>query len=137
MQIEEYFNTLRETIDESPIVQSSRVTFDKRSTHLGFIRGVLDLLDGSQLHFREFVDAQIDIERYMYAYQYQREDGELVFRYDNTDHHRSLNLPTHPHHKHNGKDRVIDSPAPVLFQVLIEIENLIDLDQDMSNTFFP
>lgn len=135
MQIKEYFNTIREAIDESPIVQSARVTYDKRSMYIGFIRGALYLLDGSRLHFREFVDTQAGVERYMYAYQYQREDGELVFRYDNTDHHRSLNLPTHPHHKHNGiRNRIVASPAPTLAQVLIEIEGLIDLAQDVGDT---
>jgi len=135
LQIEEYFDTLREAIDESPIVQSARVTYDKRSTYIGFIRGVLYLFDGSQLHFREFVDIEAGIDRYMYAYQYQQEDGEFVFRYDNTDHHRSLNLPTHPHHKHDVPSRrIVESPAPTLAQVLIEIESLIDLVQSMGNT---
>jgi hypothetical protein len=128
LQIEEYFNVLAKVIDESPIVQSARVTYDKRSTHIGFIRGTLYLLDGSQMHLREFVDTETGIDRYMYAYQYQREDGEFVFRYDNTDHHRSLNLSTHPHHKHdNISGRVVDSPAPTLAQVLEEIEGLVNL----------
>ncbi len=50
-----------------------------------------------------------------------------------TDHHRSLNLPTHPHHKHNGiRDRIVASPAPTLDQVLDGIEDLIDLAQDVG-----
>ena len=133
MRIEEYFNTLRDTIDESPIIQSARVTYDKRSTHIGFIRGILYLLDGSYLHFREFVNTETDIDRYMYAYQYQRTDEDLVFRYDNTDHHRSLNLPTHPHHKHNGPTGpTLASPGPTLAQVLAEIEDLIDMAEKMN-----
>ena len=133
MRIEEYFNAIREIIDESPIVQSAKVTYDKRSTYIGFIQGNIFLLDGSQLHFREFVDTEASVDRYMYAYQYQREDREFTFRYDNTDHHRSLNLPTHPHHKHNGiRDRITASPGPTLDQVLDEIEDLIDLAQDMG-----
>ena len=128
MQIEEYFNVLGQVIDENPIIQSARVTYDKRSTHIGFIRGILYLLDGSQLHFREFADTEAGLDRYMYAYQYQREDGEFIFRYDNTDHHRSLNLPTHPHHKHDSiSGRIVDSPAPTLAQVLAEVEELVDL----------
>jgi len=128
LRIEEYFDTLRAIIDESLIIQSARVTYDKRSSHIGFVRGALYLLDGSQLHFREFIDTNAGIERYMYAYQYQQEDGKFVFRYDNTDHHRSLNLATHPHHKHAGaENHVVNSPAPTLAQMLIEIENLLDL----------
>jgi len=71
LRIEEYFDTLRKVIDESPIVQSARVTYDKRSPCIGFVRGALYLLDGSQLHFREFVDTNAGIDRYMYAYHYQ------------------------------------------------------------------
>jgi len=59
LRIEEYFDAIREIIDESPIVQSARVTYDKRSTYIGFIRGDIFLLDGSQLHFREFVDTAL------------------------------------------------------------------------------
>ena len=79
MRIEEYFNAIRETIDGSPLVQSASVTYDKRSTHIGFVRGDLYLLNGSRLHFREFVDTETDIERYTYAYQYQRENEGLSF----------------------------------------------------------
>ncbi len=128
MRIEEYFDTLRKVIDESIIIQSAKVTYDKRSSRIGFIRGALYLLDGSQLHFREFIDTNMGIERYMYAYHYQQEDGKFVFRYDNTDHHRSLNLATHPHHKHAGaKNHVVNSHAPALAEVLSEVENLLDL----------
>jgi len=80
LRIEEYFNTLQAIIDESLVIQSTRVTYDKRSPHIGFVRGALYLLDGSQLHFREFIDTNAGIERYMYAYHYQQKDGEFVFR---------------------------------------------------------
>jgi len=66
-------------------------------------------------------------ERYTYAYQYQRGD-ELVFRYDNTEHHRKLKLPTFPHHKHDGSEtNVIAAQAPTLAAVLEEIENLLNI----------
>jgi hypothetical protein len=52
----------------------------------------------------------------------------LIFRYDNTGHHKRLNLPTYPHHKHEGaEDQVISSAAPTLAEVLSEIELMIDL----------
>ncbi len=53
---------------------------------------------------------------------------ELVFRYDNTGHHRQLNLPTYPHHKHEGNETYVTaSPAPDLSAVLQEIETHINL----------
>lgn len=68
------------------------------------------------------------IDRLMYIYQYMTATKTLIFRYDNTGHHRRLNLPTHPHHKHEGREEnVITSPAPDLVAVLSEVERLVQL----------
>jgi len=43
-------------------------------------------------------------------------------RYDNTQHHKKLNLPTYPNYKHDGsEENVMSSPAPMLLDVLQEI----------------
>jgi hypothetical protein len=53
---------------------------------------------------------------------------KLVFRYDNTGHHKKLRLPTYPHHKHQGyEDNVILSTAPDLASVFDEIDSLVQL----------
>jgi hypothetical protein len=55
-------------------------------------------------------------------------DGNLVFRYDNTGHHKNLNLSTYPHHKHDGSEHnVVISSVPDLAAVLDEIGQLIHL----------
>jgi len=52
--------------------------------------------------------------------------NKLIFRYDNTGHHKELNLPTYPHHKHDGEEKhVITSEAPELSILLDEIEMLM------------
>jgi hypothetical protein len=80
------------------------------------------------LHLREFLDVETTIERLMYAYQYMAADGTLIFRYDNTGHHKKLGLSTYPHHKHDGSEvNVISSDAPELAEILKEIELLIAL----------
>ena len=56
MRIEDYFDRAKETVNSSAIVHLSSVTYDKRSSHIGFIRGRLTLVDGSVLDCREFVD---------------------------------------------------------------------------------
>lgn len=128
MQIEDYFAQLQAQINGCLVVASSTLRFDKRAPALGFVRGDLILLDGSTLHIREFVDVQYTIIRDTFAYQYMDANKQLIFRYDNTDHHRHLNLPTHPHHKHDGNDaNVIASHAPTLADVLAEIELLVEL----------
>lgn len=110
------------------MLQASNVTYDKRGTHEGFLRGELYFVDGSVLHFREAVDTELIIDRLMYAYQYMTATKALVFRYDNTGHHKRLNLPTYPHHKHDGsEENVTASSAPVLLAVLREVESLVQL----------
>jgi len=130
LRIEAYFQQIRHLVDACPVVQSSSLTYDKRSTHEGFIRGEIYLLDASVLHLREFVDVEIIVERLLYAYHYMDARQQLRFRYDNTGHHKQLNLPTYPHHKHEGSDKqIVPSPAPDLAAVLDEIEMLVQLPQ--------
>ncbi len=128
MRIEAHFEQLRETIDSCPVVHSFDMTYDKRGSHEGFIRGEVYFVDGSMLHLREFVDVETAIDRLIYVYQYMNFARKLVFRYDNTGHHKKLNLPTYPHHKHNGSElNVLASSAPDLMAVLREIETLVEL----------
>lgn len=128
MRIEAYFQQVRDVLDNCPVVQASNVAYDKRSTYEGFIRGEVYFVDGSMLHLREFVDVETSPDRLTFVYQYMNTSQQFVFRYDNTGHHRKLNLPTYPHHKHDGReDNVIASPAPDLATVLSEIETLVQL----------
>jgi hypothetical protein len=128
LRVEAYFRQVRDTIEACSFLQLSTVTYDKRGTHEGFIRGELGFVDGSVLYLLEFVDVQTAMDRLMYAYQYTDASGNLIFRYDNTGHHKKLNLPTYPHHKHEGsEDNVVASPAPDLVAVLGEIETLVQL----------
>ncbi|MCE7919243.1 MAG: hypothetical protein DYG85_06955 [Chloroflexi bacterium CFX1] len=123
--IERYFQSTLDLLASQPFVHSSDVNLEKRGDLVGFIRGRVEFQDGSTLlFFRELVDLRLPVQRLMYAYHYQKEDGTLIFRYDNTEHHSSI--ATFPHHKHSGIDDVISSDAPTLERVLLEIENLIE-----------
>ena len=128
MRIEAYFRQIEKIIEACPVIQLTNVTYEKRGTHEGFIRGEFNFVDGSTLHLREFVDVEITADRLMYAYQFNDSSKNLVFRYDNTGHHKKLGLSTYPHHKHNGgENNVIPSVAPDLAIVLQEIELLVQL----------
>jgi hypothetical protein len=110
------------------VAQSSSIPNDKRSTHEGFIRGEIYFVDASVLHLREFVDVETTVERLLYVYQCMDARKQLRFRYDNTGHHKRLNLPTYPHHKHAGSDKqIVPSAAPDLAAVLVEVEALVQL----------
>jgi hypothetical protein len=122
--IEDYFRRIEALVAGADIVRFFNITYDKRSVFIGFIRGSIFFLDGSLLHLREFVDVEYGSERYMYAYHYQRPDGALVIRYDNTPHFS--HLPTFPHHKHEGSETHIVATGPVdLEAVLSEIRGLM------------
>lgn len=61
-------------------------------------------------------------------YQYMDSANRLLFRYDNTGHHKKLGLSTFPYHKHVSRDdNVVASDAMELHTVLQKIESLVDL----------
>lgn len=128
MRIEEYFLQIQKIVEACPITQLSNVTYDKRGTHEGFIKGKLQFIDNSTLHWREFVDVEITVDCFMYVYQYMDPSDMLIFRYDNTGHHKKSNLSTYPHHKHERSDNnVIPSAAKDLTNILNEIEFLVKI----------
>jgi len=122
---------VQQIVELCPFVQVSSITYDRRSTYEGFIRGEIYIIDGSILHLREFMDVETRIERLTYVYQYMDTNGNLVFCYDNTGHYKKLGLQTYPHHKHDGgEDNVVASSAPDLAEVLDEIEGQVQLPQE-------
>lgn len=90
---------------------------DQRSTIRGFLAGVLVFADGSELHFREYVDLSSPEPRVMYAYHYQNADAQLVFRYDNAAHRPPLPAKEHKHLP-DGIEMVL---PPTLLNVIDEI----------------
>lgn len=126
MSIENYLQQLRNVIEACSVVQWFNLIPEKRGLYEGFIRGEIKFVDGSVLYLREFVDVEITVDRDMYSYHYMDALESLIFRYDNTGHHQKLNLPTYPHHKYEGsEDNILASEAPMLADVLKEIENLL------------
>lgn len=122
--IEKYFQSILDLLESLPFVQSSDVNFEKRGDLAGFVRGEVEFNDGSSLlFFRELLDLRLQPQRVMYAYQYQKRDGRLIFRYDNTAHHKEV--PTFPDHYHAENGQVFSSEAPLLEDVLREIEEYL------------
>lgn len=121
--IEEYLQSLLDLIASLPFVESPDVNLEKRGDVVGFIRGEVGFDDGSTLFFRELIDLRLPLQKVMYAYHYQRADGSLGFRYDNTAHHKHIS--TFPNHKHLPDGSIESSTVPALEQVMREIESLI------------
>ena len=61
--IEDYFRRIDALIADASIVRFFDITYDKRSTSIGFIRGSIYFLDGSLLHLREFVGVEYGTDR--------------------------------------------------------------------------
>ncbi|MCA9944885.1 MAG: hypothetical protein KC449_15475, partial [Anaerolineales bacterium] len=109
--IEDYYQTLLETIAASPLVRSSEVVLDKRTSQVGLVRGDLYFANDSRLHFRELVEFRVDaVTRHMYSFHYQDSEEIMVFRYDDTEHYPDL--PNFPHHKHVGSSQEVVSAQP-------------------------
>ena len=123
MLIEEYFHAIEQAITQSPVIIDTQLVMDKRSLYIGFLEGTLTFLDGSTLHFMEFVNVKVAVNRYKYSYHYQDATASLVFRYDMAPHHQDIG--TFPHHKHLANGQVLDASAPSLTDVLEEIECLV------------
>ena len=112
MLIEIYFQQIYDLIQSSRIAEIFNLDCEKRGFYEEFIGGKIKFKNNAVLHLREFVYVEISIDRKMYSYQYMDSKNNLLFRYDNTEHHQKLNLPTFPHHKHDGsEDNVIKSDA--------------------------
>ena len=128
MRIDRYFQAMGDVIAQCLVLQTFKISYEKRGADAGMVRGELTFVDGTILHFREYVEVETQVVRLMYTYHYMDAHNQLIFRYDNTGHHRKLGLPTYPHHKHQGaEDNVVPSSAPDLAEVLEEITRRVGL----------
>ncbi|MGB5592632.1 MAG: DUF6516 family protein [Crocosphaera sp.] len=124
MLIEDYFKNFQNIIDSIQLIKSKNVVYQKRDKYLGYIKGKIQLLDGSSLYFTEYVEVEYGIDRGKYSYQYMNQNNQLIFRYDNAPHHQKLNLSSFPHHKHDGSENnIIASNAPNLYAIFREIQD--------------
>ncbi len=85
--IEDYFRGLLAQVEASPVIRSHQIVFDKRGPDTGYVRGDIYFIDESRLHLRESINTELGVERFSYTYHYQRADGTLVFRYDDSPHY--------------------------------------------------
>ena len=121
--IDAYFQLINDTLANSPVIKSQDIFAEKRTLTEGYLRANVLFINSSQLHFRELITTEPVIQRISYTYHYQREDGIMLFRYDDAPHFPTL--PNAPHQKHRGEEDVIASEPPDLKSVLKEIEALI------------
>jgi hypothetical protein len=119
--IQNYFDRVKASIDQyatTAFVLDANVSFETRPGEQGYLAGSLTFVDGSVLHFAEFLDAfQRTVDKLMYTYHYQDANDQLIFRYDNARHRPLLHSLEHKH----SPGQVVETPAPTLDDVLAEI----------------
>jgi len=119
LYISDYFRRIDRIISGCPAIISKELLFDQRTKYIGFVRGILIFRDGSELHFKEFIDTETGITKYKYGYHYQKDD-RLIFRYDNHPHPARKDITSH--HKHvSYEENIIPSSIPDLEDILKEI----------------
>jgi len=118
--LDRYIEDIRAIIDRhraTSFVIEARVSFDFRPGGQAYLEGAVRYVDGSALHFREFLDqTATSVDKLMYVYHYQTEAGQMVFRYDNATHRPPLPFVEHKH-KSAG---IASASAPTLELTLEE-----------------
>ncbi|MBP7963480.1 MAG: hypothetical protein KBG20_13220 [Caldilineaceae bacterium] len=119
--ISEHLTQIEAVIDkytQASFVQGITYSVERRSREQAYLYGSLLFVDGSSLHFREFLDTFDDMMiKQKYAYHYQDGEGQLIFRYDNATHRPTLSFVEHRH----DKEGIIPALSPDLDTVIEEI----------------
>jgi len=58
LRIEVYFRRVQKVIESCSIIQLTSITYEKRGSYEGLIRGDLYFVDGSTLYVREYIDTE-------------------------------------------------------------------------------
>ncbi len=88
------------------------------------LKATIKFIDDSALFIKEYVFLRNGKTR-KYAYHWQDKDGQLLSRWDNAAHWKSVS--TFPHHKHEGEEfHVIPSREVSLEDVLRVIAEKLD-----------
>lgn len=120
MSFQIYLEEIQQALNSALAVDNARLIefrAEIRSESIGYLAGILQFEDKSELHFREYVDTSEAQPRLTYAYHYQDVNKALRFRYDNAAHRPVLSKPDH---KHTVQGIELTS-APTLQNVLDEI----------------
>ncbi|SPD73152.1 conserved hypothetical protein [uncultured Desulfobacterium sp.] len=67
---------------------------------------------------KEYIDTKYKMDKVSYAYQYQNQEGKLIFRYDNAKHKPALNFAGH---KHLPNGQIVAAEPPELNELVDEV----------------
>lgn len=84
-------------LNESRIIKKYTFLEYKFSSNFLYYKAKPELINNDLIYIKEFVTTS----EYAYSFHWQKQNGELITRWDNAMHHKSLK--TYPHHKHTSK----------------------------------
>jgi hypothetical protein len=121
MSLREYlafFHSAVGKIDDYGFADSIDINVEIRASKQVAIKVIIILVDQSILQIKEYIDAKYKIEKISYAYQYQNEEGRLIFRYDNARHKPDLGFKDH---KHLNDGSIMQCDVPNVTDVVDEV----------------
>ena len=128
MTAREYYRSVLQLLATSTVVTNQRIEFDEQDVDVAYLKGAVDLVDGSTLFFAQYVQLEggssSRIIRKKYRYHWQAPSGETLYRWDNARHHPGL--ATFPDHVYVGPEEEAQESAPMdLWHVIDQIERAI------------
>ncbi|OQZ03451.1 MAG: hypothetical protein B6D34_07560 [Candidatus Brocadia sp. UTAMX1] len=112
-----YFEEVQNLIQRLVRVEIERYEEQVLSKDRGNLRIRLRFYDNSLLELREAIHDKEGMFAWLsYRYHYQRPDGRVIFRYDNTPHHPKFK--THSDHKYT-EESVVEFVRPSIEEVLL------------------
>lgn len=121
MSSRDHCRAVLQLLTASRVVTSQRIEFDEQDVSVAYLKGVVDLIDGSILFFAQYVRLEEPgssrVNRLKYRYHWQTPQGATRYRWDNARHHPDL--ATFPEHLHVGPDEEARESVPTdLWQVM-------------------
>lgn len=90
-------------LQDNPAVRSFDIIDFKSGRNFYYLKIKAEILNGTTLFIREYLSK----DEYNYSFHWQRENGDLLIRWDNSPHHD--NIKTSPHHRHLSDGQVLES----------------------------
>ena len=109
--------TLR-LLQDSRIIKNFEVSDFKVGKDFYYLRIKATISNNTFLFIREYISK----DECYYSYHWQKEEGDLIMRWDNSPHHR---VKTFLHHKHLPDDRVVESYEINLERVIKYIKGVL------------
>jgi len=81
--------------NKSRIIKKHTILDYKSSSKAQYLKAKVELKNGDLLFLKEYISST----EHLYSYHWQKVNGDLIIRWDNSPHHKSLT--TFPHHKHS------------------------------------